>query len=246
MQHALGSYFNNQLVLFLSGMRNDDMAVALSDYTRNLRFADALFQTGAPAMLGSLEQLELYAKGSKWALSGKSGELLEAALPGFKRQRAAMEVAKSHVIVGTFAELKAVASAANLAGKTLITSAVDDERLAFPRAWAPSPRWWAMPASRWRGARASPSPPATATRPPSQVRVAAGSGARAGQRAAAPTPTRRGRRAGGPLHRALVNRLPAPSAGQTARTGASGVLWRHARMADCGLCPRPPCRLPNA
>ena len=131
VQHALGSYFNNQLVLFLSGMRNYDMAVALSDYTRNLRFADALFQTGAPAMLGSLEQLELYAKGSKWALSGKSGELLEAALPGFKRQRAAMEVAKSHVIVGTFAELKAVGSAANLAGKTLITSAVDDERLAF-------------------------------------------------------------------------------------------------------------------
>ena len=133
VQARLGHYFNNNLVLFLSGMRNYDMAVALSDYTRNLRFADALFQTGAPAMLGSLEQLELYAKGSKWvwALSGRSGELLEAALPGFKRQRAAMEVAKSHVIVGTFAELKAVGSAANLAGKTLITSAVDDERLAF-------------------------------------------------------------------------------------------------------------------
>ena len=131
VQHALGNYFNNNLVLFLSGMRNYDMAVALSDYTRNLSFADALFQTGAPAMLGSLDQLELYAKGSKWALSGKSGELLEASLPGFKRKRAAMEVAKSHVIVGTFAELKAVGSAANLAGKTLITSAVDDERLAF-------------------------------------------------------------------------------------------------------------------
>ena len=133
VQARLGHYFNNNLVLFLSGMRNYDMAVALSDYTRNLSFADALFQTGAPAMLGSLDQLELYAKGSKWvwALSGKSGELLEAALPGFKRQRAAMEVAKSHVIVGTFAELKAVGSAANLAGKTVITSAVDDERLAF-------------------------------------------------------------------------------------------------------------------
>ena len=131
VQRALGSYFNNNLVLFLSGMRNYDMAVALADYTTNLSFADALFQTGAPAMLGSLEQLELYAKGSKWALSGKPGELLEASLPGFKRKRAAMEVAKSHVIVGTFAELKAVGSAANLAGKTLITSAVDDERLAF-------------------------------------------------------------------------------------------------------------------
>ncbi len=131
VQHALGSYFNNNLVLFLSGMRNYDMAAALSDYTPNLSFADALFQTGAPAMLTSLEQLELYAKGSKWALSGKPGELLEASLASFKRKRASAEVAKSHVIVGTFAELKAVGGAANLAGKTLITSAVDDERLAY-------------------------------------------------------------------------------------------------------------------
>jgi hypothetical protein len=30
-------------------------------------------------------------------------------------------------------------------------------------AWAPSPRWWAMPASRWPSARRCPSPPATAT-----------------------------------------------------------------------------------
>ena len=131
VQHELGSYFNNNLVLFLSGMRNWDMAVALSDYTRNLSFADALFQTGAPAMLGSLEQLELYAKGSKWALSGKPGEMLEASLYSFKRNRAAEAVGKSHVIVGTFAELKAVGNASNLAGKTLITSAVDDERMAF-------------------------------------------------------------------------------------------------------------------
>jgi predicted amino acid dehydrogenase len=131
VQKELGHYFNNNLVLFLHGMRNYDMAVALSDYTRNLSFADALFQTGAPAMLTSLEQLELFAKGSEWVLSGKRGEMLESLLGGFKRNRVAAEVAKSHVIVGTFAELKAVGNTSNLAGKTVITSAVDDERLAF-------------------------------------------------------------------------------------------------------------------
>ena len=131
VQARLGHYFNNNLVLFLSGMRNYDMAVALSDYTPNLSFADALFQTGAPAMLGSLSQLELFAKGSDWMLSGKPGEMLEAALGGFKANRIAAAVAKSHVVVGTFAELKSVGNPANLAGKTLITSAVDDERLAF-------------------------------------------------------------------------------------------------------------------
>jgi predicted amino acid dehydrogenase len=131
VQKHLGDYFNNNLVLFLSGMRNYDMAVALSDYTPNLSFADALTQTGAPALLTSLTQLELYSKGHDFALSGKRGEMLEAALSGFKNNRLAAAVAKSHVVVGTFAEIKAVGSAANLEGKTVITSAVDDDRLAF-------------------------------------------------------------------------------------------------------------------
>ena len=131
VQNTLGHYFNNNLVLFLSGMRNYDMAVAMSDYTPNLKFADALAQTGTPKMLTSLMQLELYAKGSDWALSGRPGELLEAALSGFKNARIAAEVGKAHVIVGTFHELKQVGTAKNLAGKTVITSAVDDTRLAF-------------------------------------------------------------------------------------------------------------------
>ncbi len=131
VQKELGNYFNNNLVLFLSGMRNYDMAVALSDYTKNLSFADALFQTGAPAMLTSLEQLELFAKGSDLMLSGKSGEILESALTGFKNNRISAAVAKSHVIVGTYHELEVVGKTADLEGKTLITSAVDDERLAF-------------------------------------------------------------------------------------------------------------------
>ena len=131
VQRELGHYFNNNLVLFLSGMRNYDMAVALSDYTKNLSFADALFQTGAPKMLGSLEQLELYAKGSNFMLSGKTGQMLEASLSGIKNKLVADVVAKSHVIVGTFAEIKAVGNSTNLEGKTLITSAVTDERMAF-------------------------------------------------------------------------------------------------------------------
>jgi predicted amino acid dehydrogenase len=112
-------------------MRNYDMAVAMSDYTPNLSFADALYQTGTPAMLSSLEQLEVYAKGSEWMLSGKRGAMLESALTQFKNKRMASVVEKSHVIVGTFAEIKAVANASNLEGKTLITAAIDDERMAF-------------------------------------------------------------------------------------------------------------------
>ncbi len=131
VQKELGNYFNNNIVLFLSGMRNYDMAVALADYTKNLSFADAVLQTGAPAMLGSLEQLELFAKGVRWALPRAPREILEKSLSGLKRKKLMAEVERSHVIVGTYAEIKAVGTVGNLAGKTLITSAVDDERLAF-------------------------------------------------------------------------------------------------------------------
>jgi predicted amino acid dehydrogenase len=131
VQKELGRYFDNNLVLFLSGMRNYDIAVALSDYTRNLSFADALLQTGAPVLLTSLDQLELFAKGSELVLNGRPGQLLESAFPGFKNQQLSGAVAKSHVVVGTFGEIKAVGTPANLEGKTLITSAIDDERMAF-------------------------------------------------------------------------------------------------------------------
>lgn len=128
VQNEIPNYFNNNLVLFLSGMRNYDMAVAMSDYTPNLSFADALFQTGVPRMLTSLEQLELYAQGSQLVLENKAAQYLKDALGAFKRRQAAAEVAKSHVIVGTFEEIKSVATHSNLVGKTIITSAVDDER----------------------------------------------------------------------------------------------------------------------
>jgi predicted amino acid dehydrogenase len=131
VQKELGEYFNNNIVLFLNGMRNYDMAVALSDYTPNLNFADALYQTGAPAMLSSIQQLELFAKSSKWVLSGKPAELLESSMSWLKSKRVAKAAQDAHLIVGTFAELKAIGSSANLAGKTLITSAVDDDRMEF-------------------------------------------------------------------------------------------------------------------
>ena len=134
VQNHIGNYFNNNIVLFLSGMRNYDMALAMSDYTPNLRFADVLAQTGAPKVLTSLRQLELYARGSDLVLSGRPGEMLESALTGFKSKLMAREVAKAHVVVGTFAELKAVGSARNLAGKTIITSAVDEEAETFFKA----------------------------------------------------------------------------------------------------------------
>ena len=131
VQKELGSYFNNNRVLFLSGMRNYEIAVALSDYTKNLSFADPVFQAGSPLLLSSLAQLELYARGNELVAGQKPFRLLEKSLAGLKNLRVANAMAKAQLVVGTFNEIRAVGSVANLEGKTLISSAVHDDQLAF-------------------------------------------------------------------------------------------------------------------
>ena len=131
VQKELGNYFNNNKVLFLSGMRNYEIAVALSDYTKNLSFADPVFQAGSPLLLSSLAQLELYARGNELVAGQTPFRLLEKSLAGLKNMRVANAMSKSHLIVGTFGEIKAIGTVANLEGKTIITSAVHDDQLAF-------------------------------------------------------------------------------------------------------------------
>ena len=63
VQNKLGNYFNNANVLFFSGRTNFSLALTMSEYTQNLRFADALLQLGVPKLLTSLDALELYASG---------------------------------------------------------------------------------------------------------------------------------------------------------------------------------------
>jgi hypothetical protein len=159
VQKELGRYFNNNLVLFLSGMRNYDMAVALSDYTRNLSFADPVFHAASPVLLGSLDQLELFAKGKELLPDGVPGDFLKSVLGTLKNKIVANAVAKSHVIVGTFREIQAVASGGNLEGKTLITSAVDDEALPSSPGTRSIWRWTSRPSSSTRWWASAPSPP---------------------------------------------------------------------------------------
>jgi len=134
VQKTLGNYFNNALVLFLSGTVNYDIAVEMSQYTPNLSFADAVLKTGTPALLTSLSQLELFATGSTmangiWA-ARKLGAVLPK-LPKVKQRFLAKEMAKSHVIVGAIEDIRAFAGDGNLKGKTLLSSAIDEESLAW-------------------------------------------------------------------------------------------------------------------
>lgn len=61
VQARQGQYFTNSRVLFLSGLTNYRIAQVLSEYTRNMQFADPVMQLGVPKLLGSLGELEAYA-----------------------------------------------------------------------------------------------------------------------------------------------------------------------------------------
>ncbi|MFP4532570.1 MAG: hypothetical protein ACLFNS_07795 [Desulfobacterales bacterium] len=64
IQHKFGNnYFNNQKILFVSGMINTPLARILSEYTDNLTFCDPIIESGIPKFLKSINELKLYAQG---------------------------------------------------------------------------------------------------------------------------------------------------------------------------------------
>jgi predicted amino acid dehydrogenase len=132
-QTHLGSFFNNARVLFFSGMTDYKLALAMAEYTTNLRFADPLLQLGVPKLLGSIDALNLYANGAHYV---KDWTLPAAMASGPVKEwtrfvlRKAMQ--KATVIVAPVHELDDF-GLEELAGKTVVTATVNDERIAQMR-----------------------------------------------------------------------------------------------------------------
>lgn len=133
VQNKLGHYFNNARVFFFSGMSNYKLALCMMEYTQNLQFADPLLQFGVPKLLNSLDDLELYASGahyaadlSDWALPRVMSSAPLKAWTHYLLRRAMQDAS---VIVAPVHALDDF-SLEELAGKTLITSSVNEERLA--------------------------------------------------------------------------------------------------------------------
>jgi predicted amino acid dehydrogenase len=110
----------------------------MAEYTENLQFADPLLQLGVPKLLGSLAALELYTSGAHYVLEWTPESLVTSApVRGLMSSAAVKQWTKfvlrramreATVIVAAVHELDAF-EAEELAGKTIITSTVNDRRL---------------------------------------------------------------------------------------------------------------------
>ncbi len=124
-------YFSNAKVLVFSGMNHYRTARILAEHTQNLRFADPVLQFGIPKFLSSFESLELFAKGSHQLFRWSPPQVLSPSLAPVKEWnhfilRKAMQ--KADVVVAKCDALKPY-GLEELAGKTVITSAVSDQQL---------------------------------------------------------------------------------------------------------------------
>ncbi len=129
-QVALGHYFNNARVLFFSGLTNYKLAMSMAEYTDNLKFADPLNQLGVPKLLTSLQALQLYASGAHYVRDWSLPEALSSGpVKEWSRFLLRKAVQKATVIVAPVHELDDCGME-ELAGKTILTSTVSDERMA--------------------------------------------------------------------------------------------------------------------
>ncbi len=132
-QIKLGNYFNNALVLFFSGLTHYKLATSMAEYTNNLEFADPVRQLGVPKMLTSLDALSLYASGAHavadWMPESLAAPEMLKQWAQFLLRRATRDAT---VIVAPVHELDDF-GLEELAGKTIITSTVNEERIAMFR-----------------------------------------------------------------------------------------------------------------
>jgi predicted amino acid dehydrogenase len=126
-----GGYFTNARVLFLSGIGNYRAASTLSEYTKNLRFADPITLDGVPALLGSLRALERYAVFSALRPRRRKPDAVASdLLPRLAWNRRAVRKAMkwAHFLVAPYQEAEQY-TAEELQRKVLITSSITDESL---------------------------------------------------------------------------------------------------------------------
>lgn len=140
-QSELGHFFDNARVLCFNGQASYRIALALSEHTDNLRFADPYTDFGLPRLLTSLGQVErytaitaplLYKPLAVRALDALIHNPLYRLGEGLVQGSLHQAVKQSHVLVAAVGEL-ADFTQTELDGKTVITSRVTEQSLDWMR-----------------------------------------------------------------------------------------------------------------
>ncbi|MDM8522446.1 hypothetical protein QUF80_03665 [Desulfococcaceae bacterium HSG8] len=131
------NYFDNAVVLFLSGLSNYSMAKVMSEYTDNMSFADPVMENSIPKFLNSMKELETYAGGVHEVLKWVPGKRITSSAVPLRMWneyvlRKAMQ--KANIIVIPYYDFwKYVEKSTleELGGKTIVTSTAYDDRIQF-------------------------------------------------------------------------------------------------------------------
>ena len=132
VNNEMPGYFSNARTVVLGGVNHDRTTRVLKEFTQNLEFADPLLRFDLPATFDANPLLGLAAKAASWPVSQLPAPLkTPITSPGHKLSHALARQAarKCDVVVATYEELVGF-GLEDLAGKTLITSAISVERLA--------------------------------------------------------------------------------------------------------------------
>ncbi len=131
LSSQLPGFLANARTVVLGGLNHDRTTRVLRDYTENIEFADPLLRLDLPAKLDANPPLSLAAKVGLWPLH-QLPRAVKAQInaPGQRLSHAlARKAARDcDVVVATYEELVGF-GLEDLAGKTLISTAISDERL---------------------------------------------------------------------------------------------------------------------
>ena len=132
VQTEMPGFFNNARTVVLGGLNHDRTTRILREFTQNLDFADPLLRLDVPARLDHHPLLGLAAHVGLWPMRLLPGAVKsEIKAPGTRISTTmARRAARScDVVVASYEELTGF-GLEDLAGKTLVTSAISDDQLA--------------------------------------------------------------------------------------------------------------------
>ena len=132
VQTEMPGFFNNARTVVLGGVNHDRTTRILREFTQNLEFADPLLRLDLPAKLDSIPVLGLAANVGLWPIRHLPGQVKSRLnAPGHRISNAMARKAARNcdVVVATYDELTGF-GLEDLAGKTVVTSAISDDRLA--------------------------------------------------------------------------------------------------------------------